>query len=94
MKKVEKTIEKTFKALANHKRLEILAFLFKHKSASVGEIAEKIKISIKSTSKHLLALYSADFLDRERVHGLTFYSLNDSIGDMERLLLNALRKYF
>lgn len=68
-----KKVEKTFKALANHKRLEILAFLHKNKTASVGEIAEKIKLSIKSTSKHLFALYHTDFLDKERVHGLTLY---------------------
>ena len=89
-----KKIEKMFKALANQKRLEILSFLNKNKSASVGELAEKIKTSIKSTSKHLLALYHADFLEKERVHGLTIYSLNDKIGDMERSLLNILRKHF
>lgn len=89
-----KKIEKTFKALANQKRLEILSFLSKNKSASVGELAEKIKTSVKSTSKHLLALYHADFLEKERVHGLTIYSLNDKVGDTERSLLNVLRKYF
>ena len=89
-----KKIEKMFKDLANQKRLEILSFLNKNKSASVGELAEKIKTSIKSTSKHLLALYHAYFLEKERVHGLTIYSLNDKIGDMERSLLNILRKHF
>lgn len=88
-----KRIEKTFKALANQKRLGILVFLHKNKSASVGEIADEIKVSIKSTSKHLFGLYHANFLERERVHGLTLYSLNDNIGDMERSLLNILRKH-
>ena len=32
-----KKIEKTFKALANYKRLEILAFINKNKNAPVGE---------------------------------------------------------
>lgn len=89
-----KKIEKTFKALANKKRLEILSFLSKNKSASVGELAEKIKTSVKSTSKHLLALYHADFLEKERVHSLTIYSLNDKVDGMEELLLNILRKHF
>ena len=88
-----KKLEKTFKALANQKRLGILFYLHKNKSASVGEIADEIKISIKSTSKHLFALYHANFLERERVHGLTLYSLNDNISDIEKSLLTVLRKY-
>ena len=91
---IMKKIEKTFKALANYKRLEILAFISKNKSASVGEIAEKIKTSIKSTSKHLLTLYHAYFLTKERVYGLTLYSLNDKLGDTEKSLLNVLHKHF
>lgn len=89
-----KKIEKTFKALANQKRLEVLIFLHKNKNASVGEIADKIKISIKSTSKHLFTLYHADFLWRERVHGLTVYSLNDNMGDVEKSLLAIFRKHY
>ncbi|MDO8561195.1 MAG: winged helix-turn-helix domain-containing protein [bacterium] len=89
-----KKIEKIFKALANKKRLEILSFLSKNKSASVGELAGKIKTSVKSTSKHLLALYHADFLEKERVHGLTIYFLNDKVGSAESSLLSVLRKYF
>ncbi len=82
-----KKMEKTFKALANKKRLEILAFLNKSKSASVGEIADEITMSLKSTSKHLLVLYHADFLEKERVNGLTIYSLNSTMASIERALL-------
>ncbi len=82
--------EKTFKALANKKRLEILAFLSKSKSASVGEIADEITTSVKSTSKHLLLLYHADFLEKERVNGLTVYSLNSTMANSERALLKLI----
>ncbi len=88
-----KRIEKVFKALANKKRLEILVFIAQIKSASMGEIADEIKTSIKSTSKHLLVLYNADFLEKERVHGLTIYSLNDKISDTGKTLLNLLKKF-
>ena len=85
-----KKVEKTFKALANKKRLEILVFLSKSKSASVGEIADEITTSIKSTSKHLLVLYQADFLEKERVHGLTIYSLNSTMAHKEQALLKLI----
>lgn len=89
-----KRFEKIFKALANKKRLEILTFLNKGKRASVSEVAEQINTSLKSTSKHLLVLYHAEFLEKYRVHGLTFYNLNDKLGDVERVLVNLLLKHF
>ena len=89
-----KKLEKIFKALANKKRLEILKFLDKERRASVGEIAEEINTSLKSTSKHLLALYQADFLEKERVHGLTYYSPGDKLDDMEKALMRLLQKEF
>lgn len=87
-----KKIEKTFKALANHKRLEILKFLMKTKTLSVGEISEKIKTSLKSTSKHLLVLYNGDFLEKERVYGLTLYRLKDKLDITEKELVDFVRK--
>ncbi|MDP3785109.1 MAG: helix-turn-helix domain-containing protein [bacterium] len=89
-----KKLEKIFKALANKKRLNILAFLNKEERASLGEIAEEINTSIKATSKHLLILYHAEFLEKERVHGLTFYELGDKLGEIEKALFNLLKKHF
>lgn len=87
-----KKLEKIFKALANKKRLEIISFLSKTKRASVGEIAEEINTSIKSTSKHLLTLYHAEFLEKERVHGLTFYEFGGKLGNIEQLLVGIVRR--
>ena len=60
---------------------------------SVGEIAEEIETSLKSTSKHLLTLYYAEFLEKERVHGLTFYNLSSKLGDIERMTVNSIQKH-
>lgn len=87
-----KKMEKTFKALANHKRLEILKILMKTKTASVGEVSEKIRTSLKSTSKHLLVLYNGDFVEKERVYGLTLYRLKDKLNITEKDLLEVVRK--
>lgn len=89
-----KNIEKICKALANKKRLEILALLHKAKSASVGEVAEKICISLKATSKHLLQLYQADFVEKERRGGLTIYTLNDRMGGIIKKVFDVIAKHF
>lgn len=66
MDKTDKGLERVLKAVANKRRLAILRFLKKRKEATVGSIAEAIKLSFKSTSRHLGVLSAADLLDREQ----------------------------
>jgi DNA-binding transcriptional ArsR family regulator len=77
----EKDFEKIFKALANRRRLAIIRYLKKRKSATVGSVAGEIKLSFKSTSKHLNILFAADLVDREQRDLQKFYSLSDSLPD-------------
>ncbi len=53
MAATERELEKQLKALANRRRLAILKYLKSKREASVGDIAEEINLSFKSTSKHL-----------------------------------------
>lgn len=73
-------MEKQLKALANKKRLEILAYLKKEKKASVWEIADKIDLSLKSTSRHLAILRSVDLVKGSYVGKEKIYCL-ESISD-------------
>ena len=59
-----KNLERLLKALANRRRLEILKVLKKEREGelSVGEIAERIGLSFKATSRHLSILIGADIL--------------------------------
>ena len=61
-----------FKALANHRRLSLLAYLKHRKRASVGELAAHLKLSFGATSRHLSLLVRAGFLDSEQ-KGLQVY---------------------
>lgn len=72
-----KEFEKQYKALANHRRLAILKYLKENKKATVSDIASKIKLRIKSTSKHLRILSAADFVDREQKSLNVYYFLVD-----------------
>lgn len=65
-----------FKAVSNRRRLRILAYLKKEKEATVGLIAEHIKLSFKSTSRHLAILFSADIVDKDQRGLEVYYSLS------------------
>ena len=58
--------ERVFKALADRRRIAILLHIRKHKEATVGDIAEAIRLSVKATSKHVGILVSASILDKEQ----------------------------
>lgn len=71
-----KDLEKTLKALANRRRLAILKHLKEKGEASVGEIADKIKLSLKATSKHLGILSALDIVEREQRSSQAFYKIS------------------
>ena len=75
----EKELERIFKAFANKRRIAILRYLKKNNTATVGEIAEVIKLSLKATSKHLSILSSVDLVDREQKSLYMQYSLANDI---------------
>ncbi|MEK7613800.1 MAG: metalloregulator ArsR/SmtB family transcription factor [Patescibacteria group bacterium] len=71
----DRELEKVYKAVANRRRIAILRYL-KSGSATVGEVAKAIKLSLKSTSHHLQLLSSTGFVVSEQ-HGLYMhYTLN------------------
>jgi len=65
--------EKTLKALANRRRLAIIRLLTTGEEKPVGAIVESIKLSYKSTSKHLGVLYTAGLLEREQRGSEMYY---------------------
>ena len=68
-------LEKIYKALANRRRLAIIKYLKDAKEAPVTEIAKFLKISFKSTSKHLAVLAAADILEKEQRSLQAYYYL-------------------
>lgn len=73
-----KKFEKILKAVANRRKLTIIKFLKSHREATVGEIAEVIRLSFKATSKHLAILSSVEIVDREQRSLQMFYRLASS----------------
>ena len=85
-----KELERLLKALANKRRLAILRFLKKNGEANVTEIAEVIKLSVKSTSRHLAVLFSADLVDREQRSLEVYYRPADLYPSVIRGILSIL----
>lgn len=90
-KEVEiKNLEKILKALANRRRLAILRYLKREKEATVGDIADKINLSFKSTSRHLSVLSAADILEKEQRSLKVFYKLADKQDPVVRAIIATL----
>lgn len=81
MKSDYRELEKRLKALANRRRLAILRILKTRPKESVGVIADNIKLSFKSTSRHLAVLYAAGIVEREQVSITVYYHLAKKAGN-------------
>ena len=90
MKTDEKILERNFKALANKRRLAILKALKNRRRASVGLIAEDIRLSFKATSKHLNILYAAGIVEKEQESLTVYYNLSNKILEPVRSALTLL----
>lgn len=86
----EKELERFLKALANKRRLAVINFLKKQKEANVGEIAEQIHLSFKSTSRHLSVLTNVDILEKEQRSSEVFYRLNNEMSEVANRILHIL----
>jgi DNA-binding transcriptional ArsR family regulator len=85
-----RNLERILKALANRRRLAIVNHLKNHREATVGELADAIKLSLKATSKHLAVLRAVDIVDREQRSLLVYYRLADDLSRPIRTILTLL----
>ena len=83
-----KGLEREIKALANKRRLAIIEYLNKSKEATVGDIAENIKLSFKATSKHLSVLYAADIVEKEQRSLEMWYRLSSGLTGVAKFVAN------
>lgn len=77
---------KILKALANEKRMEILDLLENNNDLCVFDIAKKIHLHFKSTSKHLQKLVEAGLIERSRDGLYVKHELREAV---KRLLRDA-----
>lgn len=71
-----KDLEVQFRLLKNRKRLEIIRLMSDNKIRYVNEIANCIRLSLKSTSKHLIMLSNNGWFEFKRDKFGVQYKLN------------------
>jgi len=79
--------ERILKALANRRRLKIVSLLKTKRRASVGELADNLKVTLPTTSKHLAILAAADIVEYDRQSLLVYYRLADKLPSVVTALL-------
>ncbi len=82
-----KVIEKNLKAVANRRRLAIIKYLKENSEATVSDIADAIRLSLKATSKHLGILFAADIVDKDQRGLQMYYRLNKITNAMLRAVI-------
>jgi len=77
-----KKVNKIFKSLGNERRLKILSLLLTEGSMSVSDVSEKLNLSLKSTSKHLIILDRAGFVESKQVGLSRIYDIDDEVREL------------
>lgn len=85
-----KELEKELKAMSNARRLRILQYLKEQHRRSVGDIASMLRLSMKSTSRHLAVLRAAGLVITEQSGLLVFYSLSHKQPPTAQFVLSRL----
>lgn len=65
MYKSSKQLERHFKGMANHRRIDILDVVANNSGISVEEIARKLKCNFKTISEHTRRLAAAGLIDKK-----------------------------
>ena len=63
--KTTKQLERYFKGMANHRRIEILNIVNKRDGITLGQIAETLDRNIKTISEHTRRLVHAGLLNKK-----------------------------
>jgi len=86
-------LQKVFKAVANEKRLKMLAILLKNREMELKDIYTNLKIPQATTSRNLKILEKNRFLSSRYERGRVFYSLIESDEfPYNKAVLNSIKK--
>lgn len=84
-------MEKVLKALAYHKRLDILDLLFKKKEAHVCEIADMLELPLVTVSRNLSTLTRANLIRARQKGSFLYYSINPNQDHFSKSILSILK---
>ncbi|MBI4120118.1 MAG: winged helix-turn-helix transcriptional regulator [Parcubacteria group bacterium] len=74
--KTAKQLERHFKGIANHRRIEILSLIAKNNGISLDDIADSLDCNIKTISEHTRKLVQAGLVNKKYQGRLVAHSLS------------------
>lgn len=83
--------EAVLKALANRRRLGMLLALQHHQEMHVSALADVMRLSIKTVSRHLRLLERSGLVRSEPRRGFTYYRLNPRAPSLSLSVLGAVQ---
>ncbi len=92
MHMTSRKLEKLLKTVANRRRLDIVRVLSQQKSSSVIDLANRLRLSFYSTSKHLQILRQEGFITGEQAGKSIEYRLDDDLSVGHKQILNFVVK--
>ena len=65
MKKTSKQLERHFKGIANHRRIDILFLIKMNEDITLDKIAKRLKCNIKTIAEHTRRLFLAGLVNKK-----------------------------
>lgn len=87
-----RSIEKLYKAVANKRRLVILQILSRQSGLSVMDLAAKLKLTFRSTSKHLQLLAAEGLVEPKSSGKFVLYQISSELELAQRRVLELTLK--
>jgi len=88
MKKTPKQLERYFKGIACHRRIEILDLISKNDGITLNEIADTLKRNFKTTHEHTKRLYQAGLINKKYIGRGVAHSLSPYGKKIHKFLSN------
>jgi len=83
-------LEAALKALANRRRLLMLAAVRRHGDIHVSALAEHLRLPVKTVSRNLRLLERAGLMHSDPRQGFVFYRLSPHAPAFAKIMLEAL----
>jgi DNA-binding MarR family transcriptional regulator len=74
-KKKPRELERTMRGVSNHRRIQILAYLAKHKDATMEQLSEALDCNFKTISGHTQKLVHAGLIEKKYLGLSVLHSL-------------------
>src|SRR5437588_707377 len=74
--KTARQLERHFKGVANHRRIEILLLVAKRKGITLDEIAQSLDCNFKTISEHTQRLARAGLVEKKYIKNYVAHSLS------------------